>query len=462
MGVYSPDEVIPAPSLTAPPLSLVSICESQDRVIDTDTRVIYDATFRGTKVTSTSARFKPTDEGARVSVSAELLEENAVGEDLKGWPGWVIRTVIDENTVELDEEVGILDGTSATLTLVSPLPERWIGGATFIPEPTALAEMWAPGGGTTKAQGDLTPTFVGYDPFVVVYRDERSLFGWGAAEYAARARRGLIAHESYGVEREWWGGYTISSNPHLTASPSTPAAGSAGRTITFTNPTAAPGTTLDTAVGLAQGLASLDQAIADADCGVGMIHCSPFLLSMWTTRFQNLREEGDVYSVNYNLIVPGYGYESTGPDITSRTVADGVTNTTTTVTSATAAFTEDDVDQPISGGTIPAGATIVSITSGTSVVISAAASGSAGGVTITIGGASRASGNRYQWAYATDAVTLVRGPLMEYPHVDDGDLTEMSPLTATHNAAAFRAERAWAVLTNGACRSAVLIDTTAP
>ena len=66
MGVYSPDEVIPAPSLTAPPLSLVSICESQDRVIDTDTRVIYDATFRGTKVTSTSARFKPTDEGARV------------------------------------------------------------------------------------------------------------------------------------------------------------------------------------------------------------------------------------------------------------------------------------------------------------------------------------------------------------------------------------------------------------
>lgn len=68
-----------------------------------------------------------------------------------------------------------------------------------------------------------------------------------------------------------------------------------------------------------------------------------------------------------------------------RTVADAVTNSTTTVTSATAAFTIGDIGSIISGSGIPAGATIVSITSATSVVISAAATATATGVTIVVG-----------------------------------------------------------------------------
>ena len=69
----------------------------------------------------------------------------------------------------------------------------------------------------------------------------------------------------------------------------------------------------------------------------------------------------------------------------SRTVSDGVLNATTTVTSATAAFVAGDVGKNISGGSIPSGAFIVSRTNGTTVVISAAATGSASGVTLTIG-----------------------------------------------------------------------------
>lgn len=69
----------------------------------------------------------------------------------------------------------------------------------------------------------------------------------------------------------------------------------------------------------------------------------------------------------------------------SRSVADGVTNETTTVTSSTGAFTAADVGKSISGTGIPTGAYIVSITSGTSIVISAAATATATGVTITIG-----------------------------------------------------------------------------
>lgn len=66
------------------------------------------------------------------------------------------------------------------------------------------------------------------------------------------------------------------------------------------------------------------------------------------------------------------------------TYTDGATNTNTTVTSATANFTSADVGKGISGGSIPAGATISSVTNTTTVVISAAATTTATGVTITI------------------------------------------------------------------------------
>lgn len=69
-----------------------------------------------------------------------------------------------------------------------------------------------------------------------------------------------------------------------------------------------------------------------------------------------------------------------------RTVADGVTtNTSTTVTSATAAFVQDDVGKPISGTGIPAGAYLASVESGTSATLSAAATASGTGVTFTVG-----------------------------------------------------------------------------
>ena len=72
-------------------------------------------------------------------------------------------------------------------------------------------------------------------------------------------------------------------------------------------------------------------------------------------------------------------------EILYRTVTDGATNTNTTVTSVTAAFTAEDVGKPISGTGIPAATTIASVQSATSVTISAAATGTATGVTLTIG-----------------------------------------------------------------------------
>lgn len=63
---------------------------------------------------------------------------------------------------------------------------------------------------------------------------------------------------------------------------------------------------------------------------------------------------------------------------------DAVTNSTTLITSATAAFTFSDVGRPISGAGIPANTTIASVTSATNAVMSQAATASASGVTITI------------------------------------------------------------------------------
>lgn len=70
----------------------------------------------------------------------------------------------------------------------------------------------------------------------------------------------------------------------------------------------------------------------------------------------------------------------------ARTVADGVTTSAdATLTSATAAFVAGDVGKPITGVGIPAGTTILSRTSATSIELSANATATGTGISITIG-----------------------------------------------------------------------------
>lgn len=98
-----------------------------------------------------------------------------------------------------------------------------------------------------------------------------------------------------------------------------------------------------------------------------------------------------------------------GKEIGHRTVTDGATNTNTTVTSATAVFSADDIGKPISGTGIPAATTISAVASATSVTISAAATATATGVTLTIGTAlgspSYTSGNR-PFTYIHGSISL--------------------------------------------------------
>ena len=87
----------------------------------------------------------------------------------------------------------------------------------------------------------------------------------------------------------------------------------------------------------------------------------------------------------------------------SRTVTDGATtSSSTTITSATAAFVAGDVGTIITGGSIPVGATIASVTNGTTAVLSAAPTATATAVPFTIT-AQKGNGNAdfYDW---TDGV----------------------------------------------------------
>jgi len=72
-----------------------------------------------------------------------------------------------------------------------------------------------------------------------------------------------------------------------------------------------------------------------------------------------------------------------GPTET-RSVTNGVLNSTTTLVSSTIAFTSDDVGAKVVGTGIPANTTIASVTNATTAVMSAAATATATGVTVTL------------------------------------------------------------------------------
>lgn len=71
-------------------------------------------------------------------------------------------------------------------------------------------------------------------------------------------------------------------------------------------------------------------------------------------------------------------------NLTLRSVADAVTATSTSLTSATAAFSASDVGAGVTGAGIAGGTTISSVTNATTVVLSAATTASASGVTVAI------------------------------------------------------------------------------
>jgi len=80
--------------------------------------------------------------------------------------------------------------------------------------------------------------------------------------------------------------------------------------------------------------------------------------------------------------------------VLTRAVTDGVLNSTTALTSATAGFSPNDVGHGVAGVGIPAGTTVQTYNSPTSVTMSAPATATATGVSVTITG-NEVSGGSY-------------------------------------------------------------------
>lgn len=372
----------------------------------------------------------------------------------------------------LEQQASEWEATVATLDTQLKELQRWEHGFVYLPEldddsvmtftEDEFPAVANPTQGALKAVGPNQNLFAWYDPFLAVGLDSRSAFGWpnvDMADRVQRATRALRAYEPTQAAFEYWTGTAVPTNPHLSASPNSPQT-SPHRTLVFPfdNPTAPGGTTLGVAVSLSDSLAKLDQAIADTSSGTGMIHCTPYVAQKWMQVYPYVKDSsGDIRTVNSNIIVPSYGYPGTGPDQESRSVDDGVTNSTTELTSATADFTLFDVGNPVTGDGIPDGTVIASWVSATEVEMSQAATASASGVTITLPGVGgSATGLDLQWAYATDFVYHLQGDVMTYPL----DLREQSPDLTVDNLVEARAERSHALITNNLLRAAVLIDTT--
>lgn len=182
-----------------------------------------------------------------------------------------------------------------------------------------------------------------------------------------------------------------------------------GIDVAFTLPIAATaaGTTVDVSMtassvgahanGVPAGALRLLQASLDVVSAAALtpsangLDAEPDLLYLdrLTATLGTLRQ-GFVHAVDAAVLARGVsgvhralGIDGLNP---GRSVADGVTTAaSTTVTSATAAFTPADIGRTIAGAGIPAGATVAAVGSATSITISAAATATATGVTLTLG-----------------------------------------------------------------------------
>lgn len=222
---------------------------------------------------------------------------------------------------------------------------------------------------------------------------------------------GLIAGEPVAAEAELWDG-PLARAAHVAGDASFDSNLWLTKHGVATDVTPTPGT----GVTPQRGVGLLEQFLASEGYGSwGTIHLLPEILVHLP---YDLRYNGrQLFSSRNTFIVPGSGYSGKGPAKgTTRTVTDGVTNTDTSLVSATAAFVAGDVGAVVTGAGIFAGSTITTVTNGTTVVLSHATTATATGVTVTIdAGVPTAPSAGNVWMYATGRITYRQGDITVVP-----------------------------------------------
>lgn len=175
--------------------------------------------------------------------------------------------------------------------------ERWIGGLKFAPEGCNSAGVEDPCEVEERDISD-SPANVEFEPFLVWAGDKCSTFGFQSRDYRGRAERMLAACEGAQVESEFWKGTQAQEsdwpNAYLTSE--------ASDVITT-------GSTNEMDV-----LALHEQALAECNCGQqGMIHAPRSVVSKWAERGVLRREGNRILTINDTIVVPGAGYDGSGP-----------------------------------------------------------------------------------------------------------------------------------------------------
>lgn len=179
--------------------------------------------------------------------------------------------------------------------------EPWLRGITFSPESAAAPDLISMCSEASVINDYTRAGQVTYSPFVIEVHDQCSSYGFRAADYEGRAARALEAKESWALEREFEQGILISANPHLAVT-------YGGITQTLAS---------GAVVGPSDALALLDEAIANARIGIGMIHAPAFVVSKWGVSKGDDPRGGDrqvLLSPMGNIVVGGTGYTGLGPD----------------------------------------------------------------------------------------------------------------------------------------------------
>lgn len=181
---------------------------------------------------------------------------------------------------------------------------RWVNGIEFAPEACLDDDpIWwscpeGEGGSPPdpKQAESVRPGLVRYRPVTIVTHDTCSALGYTVADYQARARRALIAQQSRKMEAELWSG-TAAIAANL---PNAYLADAASAVDLGVFP-------------LVYGLAALQQYLADTIPGRGMIHCTVRTATLWLSAGVIRREGTVLLDVMDNIVVPGTGYDGSGP-----------------------------------------------------------------------------------------------------------------------------------------------------
>lgn len=190
--------------------------------------------------------------------------------------------------------------------VVNERDERWVGGFAYQPEGCAEAGTVDPCASGSKTISDNAAN-VEFEPFGVWAGYKCSAHGDIEQDWRGRAERALEACTSKQVEAEFWTGEIAQA---MDAAPNRYLASGDSDVLT------------DGAVPVNDALACLEQGLAECGCGSrGMIHATRQIVTLWQAGGALRRDGNQILTVNDTIVVPGAGYDGSGPD--GQPAADG-------------------------------------------------------------------------------------------------------------------------------------------